>query len=336
MKKFKLYITLLLIGIFIIPSCNDEWEDEQYKKAVSFVKCGVVKVYVKYNSEGGNVLFKVPVQVTGTTTNLSNINVTIDVDPDTIPSLNFDRFRLREDLYFKLLEPSFYEFESMTTTIPSGSDVGIFMLNLKLEGMDLIDKYILPIEILSASNSAVLGRKHFSKSLMQIIPFNDYSGRYSVSGMIYERNRPENQQVPLTVPYRNARVVDENTVFFFAGATEEESIEREIYKIEAKFNTADSTVTLTASDPRIKFAQQAGKFTVETKMDPVLPYLQRKYITANLEYIYDDISNPARPMQNRFRGPMVLEKVKKILVPEEDQQGEILEEDIDRLYPNPY
>ncbi len=335
MKKINLYLIISVLLIFSV-SCNDEWDEEQYKKAVSFVKSGVVKIYVKYNAEGGQVPFKVPVQVSGSTINDSDVNVTIALDPDTIPDLNFDRFRLRDDLYFKLLHPQFYEFESMTSTIKSGEDVGIFKLNLKLEGMDLIDRYILPIQIVSTSKYDVMDRKYYRKSLMEIVPFNDYSGRYSVSGSIFDRSRPENQQTALTTPYRYARVVDERTVFFYAGITEEESQDRAIYKINATFNVEDSTVTLTASDPRINFSQQEGTFTIETKMDPVLPYLEWKYIKANLKYEYDDISNPARPLLYRFSGPMVLEKVRNILKPEEDQQGDIVEEDIEREYPNPY
>ncbi len=90
---------------------------------------------------------------------------------------------------------------------------------------------------------------------MHIIPFNDYSNRYSNAGLIWNRDVPQNNQTALTTPYRNAFVVDERTVFFFAGNVDEEAYDREKYKITAQFN-ADSTVTLTAADADIKFSQR--------------------------------------------------------------------------------
>ncbi len=97
MKKHCLYILLaLLTG----SACNKEWTDELYMKEVSFVKNGVVKVNAKYKSQGGGVTIKVPVVLSGSTGNPDDIEVTIELDKDTLADLNFDRFRLRSDLYF--------------------------------------------------------------------------------------------------------------------------------------------------------------------------------------------------------------------------------------------
>ncbi len=89
----------------------------------------------------------------------------------------------------------------MTTTIPSGSLQGYYDLDLKLEGLDLINKYILPVKIATTSYNNVSKRKWFSKSLMQIVPFNDYSGRYSNAGLIWNRDVPQNNQTALSTPY---------------------------------------------------------------------------------------------------------------------------------------
>ncbi len=43
----------------------------------------------------------------------------------------------------------------------------------------------------------------------------------------------------------------------------------------------------------------------------------------NLEYWYSDITNPAFPINYRFIGPLTLEKVKNIQIPDEDQQVQI-------------
>jgi hypothetical protein len=314
MKKIHLVI---LSGLLLCLGCTKEWTRELYVKEVSFAKSGVVSVYAQYKSQGGVVTVKVPVVLSGTTSNKEDIEVTIAIDKDTLENLNFERFRLRQDLYFHELPETYYSFKSMTTTIPAGSSQGYFDLELKLEGLDLIDKYILPVKIVSTSKNNVSKRRWFSKSLMRIIPFNDYSGRYSNAGLIW--NRDVSSQPALTTPYRNGWVVNERTVFFFAGNIDEEAYDRRMYKIIAALNP-DSTVTLSAPDASINFVQQKGTYSISKRKDEVQPYLEKTYITMNLEYWYSDITNPAFPINYRFVGPMTLERVRNTQIPDEDQQ----------------
>jgi hypothetical protein len=318
MKKYCLYI---LVSLLSVTACNKEWTKELYVKEVSFVKSGVVKVYAKYKSQGGVVRVKVPVMLSGSTGNADDLEVTIAIDRDTLGDLNFDRFRLRKDLYFQELPEANYSFTSMTTIIPKGELQGYFNLDLKLEGLDLINKYMLPVKIVATSKDNVSQRRWFSKSLMQIIPFNDYSNRYSNAGLIWNRDLSQNNQTALTTPSRTAWVVNENTIFFFAGNVDEEAYDRAVYKIVAQFNS-DSTVTLSAPDTTIKFTQQAGTYSISKKMDEVQPYLEKTYITMNLEYWYSDITNPAFPINYRFIGPLTLERIRNIQIPDEDQQVE--------------
>ncbi len=314
------YIHLFMLsGLLLSLGCTKEWTRELYVKEVSFVKSGVVRLNALYKSQGGTVTLKVPVLLSGSTSNKEDIEVTIELDRDTLSNLNFDRFRLRQDLYFQELPAANYTFPSMTTIIPAGSIQGYFDLNLKMEGLDLINKYILPVKIVSTSRNNVSPRRWFSKSLMQIIPFNDYSGRYSNAGLIWNRDVPQNNQTALTTPYRNAWVVDERTVFFFAGNIDEEAYDRAKYKVIAALN-ADSTVTLSAPDAAINFSQQKGTWTISKRKDEVQPYLEKTYITMNLEYWYSDITNPAFPINYRFTGPLTLEKVRNTQIPDEDQQ----------------
>lgn len=309
------YLFIFILGLGAL-SCNKEWKDELYVKEVSFVKNGVIPVYAKYRSSGGAVTLKVPVILSGSTNNTEDVQVALGLDNDTLPNLNFDRFRNRQDLYFMQLPIANYSFESSTTTIPKNSDVGYFNLNLKMENLDMYYKYLLPVVLTSTSKYSISPRRWYKKSLMQIIPFNDFSGRYSSSGQV---KRTQGSDPALTTPYRNAWVVNENTVFFYAGVIEEEAYDRLKYKIAVRFNT-DKTVTLTASDPAIKFKQNNGSYTVEKKMDEVQPYLQRTITTMNLDYEYEDITNPAFPLRYRFSGAMVLDRMRNTQIPEEDQQ----------------
>lgn len=316
MKTVYLYI---LLGLLLGTACKKEWTSELYVQDVAFAKSGVVSVYAKYKDQGGSLTVKVPVVLSGTTGNGEDIQVTIAIDRDTLENLNFDRFRLREDLYFQELPEANYSFQSMTTTIPKGSIQGYFDLELKLDGLDLINKYILPIKIVSTSKNNVSTRRWFAKSLMQIIPFNDFSNKYSNAGLIWNRDLPQNGQTALSIPSRTSWVVDERSVFFFAGNIDEAAYDRAKYKIIARFNE-DSTVTLSAPDPSINFSQQSGRYTMSKRMDEVQPYLEKTYITMNLEYWYSDITNPAFPINYRFTGPLTLERVRNIQIPEEDQQ----------------
>ncbi|MGO4293196.1 DUF4973 domain-containing protein [Chitinophaga sp. RAB17] len=318
----KIYYLTGLFLLSIASACNKEWEEELFTKYVAFAKNGVVQVSVKYKEEGGNIPLKVPLVLSGSTTNDDDVQVTIALDKDTLDNLNFDRFRLRQDLYFKELPADFYSFESLTATIPKGANTGYLKLNLKLEGIDLVNKYILPVQIISTSRYEPSRLKHYKKALISVVPFNNYSGKYSVAGAVWDRTRDENSQTALTVPSRNAWVVRENSIFFFAGVTEEEAMDRAMYKVKATFNK-DSTVTLTSDNPAINFSQQKGTYTVSKRMDEVQPYLEKTYTTVYLEYWYDDITNPAYPLKYRFKGSMILERVKNILIPEEDQLVQI-------------
>lgn len=318
----QLYYLIGLCLFVAICACNKEWEDELFTKYVAFGKNGMVQVYVKYKEAGGSIPVKIPLVLSGSTTNNTDVNISVALDKDTLTNLNFDRFRLREDLYFKELPTDYYSFKSLMTTIPKGENTGYITINLKLDGIDLVNKYILPLQIVSTSAYAPSAMKYYKKSLISIIPFNDYSGRYSVAGAVWDRTKNENQQTALTTPYRNAFVVSEKAIFFYAGVTEEEAVDRAIYKVSARFN-ADSTVTLTSGNPVINFTQQKGTYTVSKRMDEVQPYLEKTYTTIYLEYQYDDITNPAFPLKYRFAGSMVLEKIKNTQIPEEEQQVQI-------------
>lgn len=316
MKKLYVYI-IVFLSVLSVCSCNDEWKDELFQKAVSFGKTGVVDIHVKYQ-ENGTVTYEIPLVISGSTENKKDVEVTIGLDKDTLEQLNFDRFRYREDLYFKELDPRYYEFKTLKTTIPGGSNTGIIKVDFKLADIDMVDKYILPLQVVSTSVYKPSDWKYFKKTLMNIIPFNDYSGVYSATnGFVYDQDDPE--QKAMNAGSRDARVVNHNTVFFYAGITDEEAVDRAKYKVMARFNP-DSTLTLTAPDPDIHFEAIEGSYSITTKMDDVQPYLERKYITLRMKYKYDDITNPAFPFHYRFEGTMTLERKRNTQIPEEDQQ----------------
>lgn len=322
MKKIILYSIISLCTV-LFYACNDEWKDEQYKKYVSFTRSGYENTYLNYNAEGGVVRYRIPVEVSGSTVNDRDVEVTIGIDPDTLNAMNQSRYFTREDLYFRLLDPKYYTFKTMKTTIPAGQDVGYIDVDFKIDDLDLVEKYILPLNITETSVYQPSPKKWYRRSLMRIVPFNDYSGTYSATG---GKITEAGSSTPTSVDTREMRVVNQNTVFFYAGLTEEEARNRALYKVRATFNPSTTPnrglVTLTADSTRIGFTYEPDKcyYTIETKMDDLQPYLQIKTTTLFLKYTYLDISNPNYTVTYKFDGSYVLERRRNTQIPEQDQQ----------------
>ena len=323
MKKIVYYLIIAFLS-FATYSCNDEWKDEQYKKYVSFTKSGVVNVYLRYNPDGGKINYTIPVEVSGSTINDRDIVVKIAVDPDTLDVMNVARYYNRDDMYFRMLEAKHYSFDTMRTTIPAGSDIGFLNVEFAIDELDLVEKYILPLNIVETSEYIPSPRKWYRRSLMRIIPFNDYSGVYSATGgKITELTG----STSISMETREMRVVDENTVFFYAGLTEEDARDRATYKVRANFtpsplNPDSGTVILSADSTSIDFTFEPTNcyYKVEKHMDALQPYLQIHTTTLFLKYTYKDVSNPLFTVTYKFNGSYVMERRRNTLIPEEDQQ----------------
>lgn len=309
--------------LFVCAACNNEWEDELYKEMVSFGKNGVTDVYIKYNP-GGNTSYKVPIMISGSQFNNQDYHVKIALDTDTLDRMNFERFRYREDLYFKLLEDNFYDMPS-EVIIPKNEGKGTLTIDFSLDNLDLVEKYILPLTIVDDPAYQTNLRKHYRKSLLHIIPFNDYSGTYSATdGLITDRKGIQKQ--PITMDTREMFVVDENSIFFYAGATEEDAEDRSRYKVIVKFcpsesNPNEGTLDIMAPNgDEINFKPYTCSYTIVTQMDEQLPYLEHKFITLIMEYDYDQITSGGVRLEYNFKGSLILERKRNTLIPDEDQQ----------------
>lgn len=230
-----------LCMLLLITSCNDEWKDEQYRQYISFKAPindkdnGVTPIYVRYNPDG-KVRYQLPVIVSGSTTNEQDIDVHVALYEDTLEILNRERFSGRTDLWYTLLEKDKYEFPE-TVHIPAGTCVEQLNIDFDLRGINMTDKWVLPLTIVDDVSYNYQGhpRKNYAKALLRVIPFNDYSGSYSTSTMeVYIRNaNGSTDNKPMVTNNRTAYVVDNNTIFFYAGLMSEDLSrdERELYKI---------------------------------------------------------------------------------------------------------
>lgn len=343
MKHIYFYLTLLLTLLVTLSSCNDEWEDELYTRMVSLKapinRDDVSVIYLRYKPDNEVVTFKLPVVVSGSQQNDKDYMVRIGVDSDTLDLLNFDKYSDRSDLYYKQLPESFYELPSQTCLIPAGSDVAHFNINFKFSGLDLVEKWVLPMTILPDPSYMLNSYKGRQKALLWIMPFNDYSGNYNAGSMYVYFG--DNDTKYMTASTRETRVVDENTIFFYAGITEELAENRGEFKVKCEFlepyevteiidsKTEKATglyvkkgmLQLSAENPELEF-EIIGEpsYEIKEEFDIDRPHIVKRFFTLTMEYRYkDNVSSENMVFPYRCKGTMLMQRNVSTLVPDEDQ-----------------
>lgn len=322
----QIYALLSLLAVLVLySSCNDEWKDEQFEHYVSFKSPldskGVTQINVRYKPDG-EVTYQLPVIVSGSTTNTSDLTVRVAVDPDTLQVLNSEQFQNREDLFYRQLETRYFTMPE-TVNIKAGENTSLLNIDFTLGDIDLVDKWLLPLTIVGdpANGYVANPRKHYRKALLRVMPFNDYSGIYSGTALKTFLKGYENDAaiVKSEIP---VYVVDENTVFFYAGTVDENRIDRRNYKIYATFDSQTKNITLMAEDPNINFQVNGTPvFVVEETMDAVRPYLLHRYVTiSKIDYSYMDYTIvPGATISYTVRGSLILERKINTQIPDEDQ-----------------
>ena len=322
-----------LCMLLLITSCNDEWKDEQYRQYISFkapIKDkdnGVTPIYVRYNPDG-KVRYQLPVIVSGSTTNEQDIDVHVALYEDTLEILNRERFSGRTDLWYTLLEEDKYEFPEIVH-IPAGTCVEQLNIDFDLRGNNMTDKWVLPLTIVDDASYNYQGhpRKNYAKALLRVIPFNDYSGSYSTSTMeVYIRNaNGSTDNKPMVTNNRTAYVVDNNTIFFYAGLMSEDLSrdERELYKIYIRFNEDKSLSMWADNEEKIGFKLYGTPaYSVTETMDATRPYLKHRYVSFTIEFDFKDVTSRNQEVLYKVKGTMLLERNLNTQIPDEDQQIE--------------
>ena len=309
----------------LVISCNSEWDEEQYEQYISFKAPvgdkGVTDIYVRYK-QGGEATYRLPMIVSGSLPNGKDRTVHIAVDTDTLDILNAARFG-REDLYYVALESNRYAFPS-TVDIPAGTFSTLLDITFNLDNIDLFKKWVLPLSIADDPSYNYEGhpRKNYAKALLRVLPFNDYSGTYSTTAMqVYIKNRDgsidKSEAIPTTTT-RTAYVVDENTVFFYAGAMDEDLIDRDKYKIKFHFEPdGEKLVKITSDNDKIKLNQL--KETSYTIAEVTRPYLLHRYVTFSVDYEFVDYTSANEEIPYYVTGVLTLERNINTQIPDEDQ-----------------
>lgn len=329
--KSLIYGMVAASMLTVTTSCNDEWEDEQYAQYISFRAPlndqGITAVYVPFtrkNSDGTNKYgpgisnYQLPVIVSGSTHNSATRVVNFKHDPDTLDALNWARFATRTELYYKDMNP-YCTFPS-TLTIPKGEDVGLLDIKIDFNNLDLVDKWIFPITVAEGDGYVPNPRKNYKKAMLRIFPFNDYSGDYSATGLTIAVTGDQNST---GLTWLRTYVVDDNTVFFYAGRFDESNPQRGNYKIYARFEGGTSgTIKMWTDNPLMNLVvNKDASFRMIESEDQTYPYLRyRNVIINNIDYSFDDYTSlKGSKFSYTVSGTLTLQRTINTQIPDEDQ-----------------
>jgi len=327
--KYIYYLFLAMFTIICCVSCNDEWKDEQYIQTASFKaipnSLGVTPVYVRYKPEG-KVIYNLSVIISGSTMNSQNRTIHIGLDPDTLAVLNQEAYGHRSELYFKQLGTTYYGM-SETIDVPADKYTTTVPIEFTLGDLDQTDKWVLPLRILSdpSYNYQANPHKYYQRAMLHINPFNDYSGTYS--GTLYKIYLAPDMETALNMSSVRTYVVDENTIFLYAGLRDIDYLDRKLYKIFIRFtdemiDIQKKKLEIYTDNPEINFNVQGQPYyTVEEEMDATKVYMKHIYITLGLSYTFEDYTTiSGTPLKYTVTGILSMQRDLNTLIPDEDQQ----------------
>ncbi|SER85569.1 DUF4973 domain-containing protein [Pedobacter rhizosphaerae] len=329
MKRSIYSLFLLIAAATCCLSCNDEWKEEQFVQMASFksnpTAQGVTWCYVRYNAQG-NVRFNLPIIMSGSTPNNKNRTIHIGLDPDTLAKLNQEQYGHRQELYFRQLGTNYYTMPA-TTVVPEGVSTVTVPIDFKLGDLDQADKWVLPLQILSDASYDYQANpnKHYRRTMLRITPFNDYSGEYG--GTLYKIFL-EGDTEPLTLNTHRTFVVDDKTIFLYAGIRDIDYLDRKKYKVFIRFTNDNIDIQKKKleiwsdnPDNKFKLGSTQSYYTKDEAWDPKLPYLKHVYTTLYLSYEFEDYTTiPGQRLKYKVEGTLSMQRDLNTLIPDEDQQ----------------
>lgn len=312
-------------------SCKDEWKDnEQFEQMASFKAInnsqGVTSAYLRYSPQG-KIVYELPIIMSGSIPNTKARTIHIGLDPDTLAKLNKEQYGHRQELYFRQLDPKYYSYPQ-TVTIPEGATTVTLPIEFTLGDLDQVDKWVLPLQILDDPSYAYKANpnKHYRRAMLHVTPFNDYSGNYG--GTLYKIYLDGDTE-PLTLNNHRTFVVDNKTIFAYAGTRDIDYIDRHLYKVMMRFT--DERIDLqkrkleiwsdNASQNKFKIVGEQSYYTINEERNPTKPYLKNIYITLFLSYEFEDYTTiPGQRLKYKVAGTLSMQRDINTLIPNEDQQ----------------
>lgn len=347
----KIYTLAVLAAMTVLgASCNAEWEDEQYEHYISFSsrldEKGVTNIYVPYSrhdkngnyAEGGEGRsnYQLPLLVSGTTDNTQNLTIHIAHDRDTLETLNYARYATRKELYYEDMGKDGLTYASYPETmkIEAGKNKGLLDLKFDFRNIDMSEKWVLPLQIVDDSSYDYQShpRKNYAKAILRIFPFNDYSGDYSGTGMTNkvvtgydDKGNPIETSESITRSSVRGYVVDENSIFMYAGIVDEDYTNRRDYKIKFTFIGEMNGLVTLSCDNAEEIGFEVNKsitpsFRISSSMDDAKPYLEHRYVIINnIDYYFNYIPVEGTTIRYHVKGTLTLSRDINTQIPDEDQ-----------------
>lgn len=347
----KLYTLAALAAMTVLgASCNSEWEEEQYEHYISFSSRldskGVTNIYVPYTrhdtegnaSEGGEGRsnYQLPILVSGSTDNTRDITVHVAHDSDTLDILNYARYATRTELYYEDMGKDGLPFASYAENmqIEAGKNKGLLDLRFDFRGIDMSEKWVLPLQIVDDPSYGYQShpRKNYAKAILRIFPFNDYSGDYSgtgitnkvVTGYDSDGNSIETSE-SITKASIRGYVIDEKSIFIYAGIVDEDYTDRRKYKIKFTFNGETNGMVDISCDNAEEIGFEVNKnitpsFRISSSIDEGKPYLEHRYVIINnIDYYFNYIPVEGTAIRYHVKGTLTLSRDINTQIPDEDQ-----------------
>ena len=347
----KIYTLAALAAMTMLgTSCNSEWEDEQYEHYISFSSQldskGVTNIYVPYSrhdaegnyAEGGEGRsnYQLPILVSGSTDNPSNVTVHVAHDADTLNILNYARYATRTELYYEDMGAQGLAYASYPESlqIKAGENKGLLDLKFDFRNIDMSEKWVLPLQIVddASYNYVAHPRKDYAKAILRIFPFNDYSGDYSGTGITnkvvtgYDGDgKPIETAESITKSSIRGYVIDEQTIFTYAGIVDEDYTDRRKYKIKFAFNGETNGSVTISCDNAEEIGFELNKdvtpsFRISSSMDDAKPYLEHRYVIINnVDYYFNYIPVEGTIIRYHVKGTLTLSRDINTQIPDEDQ-----------------
>ncbi len=216
-KRVFIYgmMKMLLVSIMLGVSSCDKLEDELFTKNSYIVHNGW-QDYLLEVADDNTTILPVYFGVNGTSGNDKDIQLTMEIDPDTLESYNWEKYKNQTDLYYKILPEGTYEFDADSWTIPKGelnaeTYIKIDLNRIKEMG-SLYNDYVLPLR-LTSSTGEPLGANKYTKVLAHIGFKNDYSGTYSGKGVVTQQGTTYTTEITSTQLY----AINNNICYMFVG-----------------------------------------------------------------------------------------------------------------------
>ncbi|RZM22832.1 MAG: DUF1735 domain-containing protein [Pedobacter sp.] len=143
-----------------------------------------------------------------------DITVTLGTDPTALTQYNTEQKKT-----YDLIPESLYTIPAQVV-IPKGQRTATVTVKVKSSSFDFSKKYVLPIQIKSASSASVSG--NFGTILLNLSAKNKYDGRYRVTNLVFNHltnpafaaNSPRNRDlITLSATQNSLFDVSNNTAF---------------------------------------------------------------------------------------------------------------------------